>query len=155
MNDPLVALMERPRDLEDAPVRLILAVRHRENGDYLFVRWPDWPHPAMLALDPPHPQEGLAGGIAALLHARMRVTLESEPRTSGEQRPVRMRHPYIGGETTGWLLPVAVEVSGTPEPDALLEAVIRLSAAEADSQLPTDLERVLFRSVVALLDSDD
>jgi hypothetical protein len=150
--DATDALYHRARDQDDAPERLMLVVRRVEDGLFLFARWPDWPHPAMLALDPPHPDEGPAGGIASLLDARLRVRLEGAPRVGDERRPVRMHHPYTGGGATGWLRPIAVEVSGEPEPDALLEDICALTAEEAARDLPTDLERALFAAGAALFD---
>lgn len=141
-----------PRDLEARPERLVLVVRRLEDARYLFARWPDWPHPAMLSTVPPSSTEGLAQGIASLVAARMGVRVTGEPRPATERRPARLHHPYAGSDGLGWLRPVAVDVFGEPRADALLDDVISLTRAEALAQLPTDLERVLFRAGSALLD---
>jgi hypothetical protein len=152
-DDPLTqAPPPVPRDLEARPERLLIVARRREDSRYLFVRWPDWPHPAMLSTVPPHPDEGLAGGLASLLDARMGVRVQGEPRSATERQPARMRHPYAGSEGLGWLRPVAVEVTGTPAPDPLLDDILALTHAEALDTLPADLERVLFRAGAALLE---
>ncbi len=129
----------------------MVVARRVEDGRYLFVRWPDWPYPAMLALDPPHPEEGFTAGVALLLSSRFSVQVQGEPLLAEERRPVRMRHPYAGGDTIGWLHPVAVEVAGDPVPDPLAGEVLTLTREEAIDQLPTDLERIMFTTAAALL----
>jgi hypothetical protein len=114
-------------------------------GRYLFARWPDWPYPTMLGLWPPHPDEGLADAMRRLLRARMGVRLDGEPVLGPRRVPARMRHPRTGVEGLGWLRPVAVEVSGEPSPDALLEGVDEHGYEEALAALPTDVERLVFR----------
>src|SRR5690606_2141921 len=113
----------------ELPERYLLVVRHLEAGQaaadesarYLFARWPDWPHPAMLSLSPPHPDEGLRDAVASLLRARLGVALEGEPRLSDTRTPARMRHPRVGFEGLGWLRAVSADVRGEPEPDGLLD----------------------------------
>jgi hypothetical protein len=139
------------RDLEAAPERLLLVIRHTSDRRYLLVRWPDWPHPAMLPTPPPHPDEGFAAGIASLVRARLGVTPVSEPALSAERVPARMLHPYAGGETQGWLRAVALDVEGDAVPDALLAGCDRLSLEEAERALSTDVERAVFRIGAALL----
>ncbi|MQA00337.1 MAG: hypothetical protein GEU80_13585 [Dehalococcoidia bacterium] len=137
----------------DLPERYLLVVRHLDAGPpaeagprYLFARWPDWPHPAMLSLSPPHPDEGLTAAVASLLRARLGVTLEGEPRLSDTRTPARMRHPRIGLEGLGWLRAVAASASGEPQPDGLLEGAAILAADEALVALPSEVERIVFRS---------
>jgi hypothetical protein len=62
-----------------------------------------------------------------------------------------MPQPRFGLVGTGWLRPVAIQVSGEPETDAMLEGFEALTAAEATAALQTDLERAVFREGAALL----
>ncbi len=155
------------------PQRLLVVAREADAYDahYLFARWPDWPHPAMLSLaatatgDGDERQletlEALEGALNDLLGARMGLACSSRPRLAAERTPARMAHPRFGGEGLGWLraaavsvrpLPEAGEAAAAPRADALLEAVQRLSLEQALEALPTDVERRVFRSGVALLD---
>lgn len=135
-----------------APERLLLVVTPVEApGRYLFARWEDWPHPAMLALSPPHDDEGLTDAVASILHDSFGVQLDGSPLLGAERRPVRMAHPRFGGEGAGWLRAVAARCSGTAEAGAHLDAVADLDAEAAAAALSTDVERAVFRSGVALL----
>ncbi len=140
--------------LDDRPERLLIAVRQeREDGPrYLFVRWPDWPHPAMLSLAPPARWDSVREAVGDLLAARLSVTCTEEPRRASTRVPVRMAHPRMGGDGVGWLRPVAVTVEGDPTPDALLEGVEALTVEEALEQLPTEVERIVLRQAAALFD---
>ena len=122
----------------------LLVVRRREDGTYLLVRRPEAPAPTMLSTSPPRAGEGLLAGLVSLL--------VSEPYVSPRRRPARMAHPYTGGPATGILRAVALEVTGSPEVDALFESYEALSEEDAEAALATDLERAIFRDGVALLD---
>jgi hypothetical protein len=132
------------------PERYLLVVRRADAGAgaddarYLFARWPDWPHPALLSLSPPAAEEGVATAVGAVLEARMGVATTTAPRVSALRVPARMRHPRTGVEGLGWLRAVAVDVAGEPRPDALLEGVVTLTADEAAEALPTAVERIVF-----------
>ncbi|HJM74399.1 MAG TPA: hypothetical protein QGI71_00830 [Dehalococcoidia bacterium] len=138
---------------DDRPERLLVAARlaasEDEDGRYVFVRWEDWPHPAMLSLAPPGANEQLSEAVAGLL-ARLNVR-SAEPRIASERMPVRMAHPRFGGEGLGWLRPLAVTVEGEPEPDAMLAGVELLSYNRALEELPTEVERAVLRAADALL----
>lgn len=134
------ALVRRAAQPDAAPERILLVLRRIEDGTVLLARWPDAPQPMLLSLDAPHPDEGFADGIARLVRSRFAVTTRA-PRLHAVRLPVRMRHPAKGGETTGFLRVVAVEVSGEPSPDGALERVDALAPAEAARALSTDLER--------------
>ncbi len=130
------------------PERLILVPRRVEDGRFLFARWGDWPYPTMLSTLHPTELEGLAEGIEALLHGRMRVRVIGEPQFAAERVPVRMPHPRGGGPMLGWLQSVAVDVSGELAADALLEGIEALTVEEAIAGLATDVERAAFRAGV-------
>ena len=130
----------------------LLVVRRREDGTYLLVRRPEAPAPTMLSTSPPRAGEGLLAGLVSLLRTHLRVLLVSEPYVSPRRRPARMAHPYTGGPATGILRAVALEVTGSPEVDALFESYEALSEEDAEAALATDLERAIFRDGVALLD---
>jgi hypothetical protein len=51
----------------------------------------------------------------------------------------------------GWLRAAAVRVTGAPEPDALLEAVLELTLEEALASLTSDIERELLARAARLL----
>lgn len=137
----------------ERPERYLLVVRRVEAGApavdaasarYLFARWSDWPYPALLSLSPPSPEEGLEAAVRAVLRAHMGVVLAAPPRPAATRVPARMRHPRTGVEGLGWLRAVAVDVTGEPTPDALLEDIAVLTASEAAVALPTDVERIVF-----------
>ncbi len=160
------------------PERLLVVARQADGGAdgeavaarYCVARWPDWPHPAMLSLAAAataigggdgRQLERLEGALNDLLGARMALACSSPPRLAAERTPARMAHPRFGGEGLGWLraaavtvrpLPAAGDAPATPRPDALLEAVERLSLEQALEALPTDVERRVFRAGVALLE---
>ena len=58
--------------LDDRPERLLIAARlsDGEGERYVFVRWEDWPYPAMLSLAPPGSGGRLPAGVAAGLSMR-------------------------------------------------------------------------------------
>ena len=130
----------------------LLVARRREDGTFLLVRRPEAPAPTLLSTAPPHPDEGLLAGLVSVLRTHLHVQLVSEPYVSPRRRPARMAHPYTGGPAVGVLRAVAVDVTGTPEVDALFESFEALSAVETEAALATDLERAIFRDGVALLD---
>jgi len=134
------------------PEWYLLVVRRREDGTFILLRRPEAHASTMLSTAPPHPGEGLLAGLVAVLRTHLRVQLVSEPYVSPRRRPARMGHPYTGGPSVGVLRAVALEVTGTPEVDALFASFEALPAAEADAALATDLERAIFRDGVALLD---
>lgn len=131
------------------PERLILVARRIEDGRFLFARWSDWPHPTMISTLLPTALEGFVPGIESLLYGRMRVRVAGTPQLAAERVAVRMPHPRGGGPMLGWLQPVAVEVSGDPSPDALLEDVEALTFDQAIDGLATDVERAAFRAGAA------
>jgi hypothetical protein len=138
---------------DDRPERLLVAARLAAAGEgeearYVFVRWEDWPHPAMLSLAPPGANEQLSEAVARVL-ARLNLRC-AEPRVASERVPVRMAHPRFGGEGLGWLRPLAVTVEGEPEPDALLAGVELLSYDRALEELPTEVERTVLRAAAKL-----
>lgn len=141
---------------DDRPERLLVAARlaggagEGAGGRYVFVRWEDWPHPAMLSLAPPGGGEQLSEAVARLM-ARLNLR-SAEPRTASERVPVRMAHPRFGGEGLGWLRPLAVIVEGEPQPDALLAGVETLPYEQALEALPTDVERTVLRAAAALFE---
>jgi hypothetical protein len=162
-NPELTGVQEDPGSIGggtlERPERYLVVARlagdEAGGGDaraYLFARWPDWPHPAMLALWPPGGEETLAEAVGRLLHARMNLRLRGEPRLASRRIPARMRHPRTGVEGLGWLRPLAAEAAGEPSPDALLEAVELHAYAEALRALPSDVERTVFREGAALLE---
>jgi len=135
------------------PERLILVARRVEDGRFLFARWGDWPHPTMISTLPPSAHEGFVEGVESLLHGRMHVRVAGTPRLAAERVPVRMAHPRGGGPMLGWLQPVAVEVTGEPAPDALIEGVAALTLDEALDTLATDVERAAFRAGASAFDA--
>lgn len=135
---------------------LIVARLASEAGDeeeprYLFVRWPDWPHPALLSIDPPGSTDTLDDAVGTLLQARLAVTVQGAVRVASERVPVRMPLRRYGTAGTGWLRGAAVEVAGEPQADALLEGFEALTLEEALAALPTDVERAVLRGASALL----
>jgi hypothetical protein len=141
-----------PAPGDDRPERLLVAARlaasEGEQARYVFVRWEDWPYPAMLSLAPPGSNETLSEAVASLLR---RLNLRTaEPRVAEERVPVRMAHPRFGGEGLGWLRPLAVTVEGEPEPDAMLAGVEMLPYEQALEALPTDVERTVLRAAATL-----
>lgn len=134
--------------------RLLVVPRQATvDGDeprYLLVRWPDWPYPALLSIAPPAANDTLEDAVASLLDARLSVSTQGPVHLCPARLPVRMPQPRYGLVGTGWLRPAAVEVTGEPETDALLEGCELLTFGEALAALPTDLERAVFREGVAL-----
>jgi hypothetical protein len=140
-------------DRDAAPERLLLVVARSEEPDrYLLASWPDWPHPSLLAISPPHPEEGLDHAVDSMLRSAFGVTLEGAPQRSEERWPVRMAHPRFGGEGVGWLRPVAVHASGDPAAGPLVEGITTLTASDALEGLSTAVERAVFTAGVALLE---
>ncbi len=136
------------------PERYLLVVEqdvagHEASPHYLLARWPDWPHPALLATDPPAEDEDLEHAVGLLLASRMGVRLTAPPRVAPVRVPARMRHPRTGVEGLGWLRAVSVTVAGEPEPDALLAGIDVLTADAALDALPTEVERIVFRAGLA------
>jgi hypothetical protein len=125
--------------------RLLLVARRVEDGRFLFARWADWPHPALISTLPPGAAEGFDAGLETLLRGRFGVRPAGSVRRSERRLPVRMAHPAGGGEALGWLRPVAVEVAGEPRPAGPIEAVDALTLEEGLAALTTDVERAGFR----------
>ncbi len=146
-------------DIETAdPERLSLVpVLLDETGEtdaeprFVLVRWPDWPPPAMLSMVPPGAYYTLADAAASLLDGRLRLTVAGEPRIAARRIPVRMPAPRMGLNGTGWLRAVLVPVSGTPEPDSLLDGFVLLTRSEALATLSTEVERMLLQDAADLL----
>jgi len=134
------------------PEWYLLVIRRREDGTFILVRRPESPFATMLSTAPPHADEGLLAGLVSVLRTHLRVQLVSQPYVSPRRRPARMGHPYTGGPSVGVLRAVALDVTGTPEVDALFESLEALSGDDAEDALATDLERAIFRDGVALLD---
>ena len=134
------ALVRSTAQPDADPERILLVIRRIEDGTVLMARWPDAPHPMLLSLDAPHPDEGFAEGVAHLVRARFAVTAEA-PRLHVERIPMRMPHPTKGSESTGILRVAAVEVRGEPAPDGALAGIDALTPDEAADSLSTDLER--------------
>lgn len=143
-----------PEPQRPAPERLLIvsrqAGRDGEEPRYLLVRWPDWPHPALLSIAPPEANDTLEDAVASLLGARLHVAAHGPVRLGSKRLPVRMPQPRYGAMTTGWLRPAAVEVTGDPEADALLDGYEALTLEEALAALTTDVERAVFREGAAL-----
>jgi hypothetical protein len=132
------------------PERYLLIVRlvgadTAEAPRFLFARWPDWPHPAMLSVGEFRDTEALTDHVSMLLRARMGVSVVSAPTVSSERVPVRLPNPRLGLDALGWLRAAVVDVQGEPLPDALLQSVEVLDRAEAEARLPTEVERIVFR----------
>lgn len=156
-----------PPPSDDRPERLLVATRLEANPEtdleaepganddprYVFVRWEDWPHPAMLSIAPPGVSEDLPHAVQTLV-GRLNLTVSTSGaiRTAEERVPVRMEHPRFGGTGLGWLRPLAVSVSGEPQPDAMLEGIELLSLDQALEALPTEVERTVLRAADALFD---
>jgi hypothetical protein len=143
------------------PERLLVAPRldGPDGQRYVFARWEDWPHPAMLSTAAPVLGTGAgpaaAGQELAHIVARLvgRLGLSGgTPHAAEERVPVRMAHPRFGGEGLGWLRPVGVTVEGDPQPDAMLAGVELLTLEQALEALPTEVERVVLRAAAKLLD---
>ena len=143
------SVVDAPEIERADPARFILIARRVEDGRFLFARWSDWPHPTMISTLAPTADEGFVPGIESLLHGRMRVRVVGTPRLATDRVAVRMPQPRGGGPRLGWLQPVAVEVTGDPSPDALIEAVDALTFDDALAGLATDVERAAFRAGAA------
>jgi hypothetical protein len=131
-----------------APERLLVVPVLVQGGEphYVLVRWPDWPHPAMLSLAAPASSVGIEEAVSDLLDSRLHLAT-SGPVTRSETRvPVRMPAPRVGlSAATGWLRAVIVPVQGEPQPDALLDGCVVLTLEAAIASLPTEVERILLR----------
>ncbi len=151
--DALATLLAPPVH-PDVERLLVVARLSEEPGGgeprYLFVRWPDWPHPALLSIDPPAATDTLEDAVGGLLRARLQVTLTGPVRLTSTRVPVRMALRRYGASGTGWLRGAVVEVAGVPEPDALLEGFEALTLDEAVVALPTDIERAVLREAAGL-----
>lgn len=132
-------------DRDAAPERLLLVVARVEEPDrYLLASWHDWPHPSLLAISPPHPDEGLDHAVGSMLRGAFGVDLEGAAIRAEERLPVRMAHPRFGGDGVGWLRPVAARASGEPVPGPLVEGVVTLDASAALEGLSTAVERAVY-----------
>lgn len=145
------ALTEREREAQTPERILVVPMLTTEDGPrFVLVRWPDWPHPALLSLAPPTGEDTLEAAAADLVRARLHLDASGTPRLSAQRIPVRMGSPRLGLETTGHLRAMLQPVTGDPEPDALLEGYEVLSLDEALSALPTEVERMALRAAAAL-----
>lgn len=140
----------------DGPERLLIApvVRAPEGVRYLLLRWPDWPHPALLPAPAPGPHQTLSDAVATAVRARLGIDCEGDPVASEVRVPARLPHPRTGGHGPGFLRPVLATVSGDPVPDALLAGVETFSIDEALLALPTEIERTVLREAARLLDGE-
>lgn len=140
----------------ERPERLLVVPQLNEGEEtrYLLVRWPDWPHPALLSIAAPTSRDIIDEAVSDLIRARLRVDCNGTPRASSMRIPVRMAHPRFGGDGLGWLRPVAVRISDAPEPDALLEGVHELELKEALDLLPTEVERTVLKEASRLFIRD-
>lgn len=128
--------------------------RPAEASRFLLVSWRDWPPPALLSLDPPADSDGLLQAIEETLAHRLGVQMVGAPRFGQTRHPVRMRRKSQGGEGMGWLRVAAVSATGTPEGDALLEAILELTYDEALLALSSDVERAALAEAAQLLGTD-
>lgn len=136
------------------PERLLIApiIRTAEGDRCLLLRWPDWPHPALLPAATPGPHETLNDAVATAVRARLGMDCEGGPVASEVRIPARLADPRTGGQGPGFLRPVVAVVRGDPVPDALLEGVETLPIDEALRVLPTEIERAVLREALRLLD---
>ncbi len=114
---------------------------------YVLVRWPDWPHAAMLPLALAGADDALDDAVATLLRSRLQLDAAGPATLAAERVPVRLAQPRIGVHGPGWLRGVRAPASGDPQPDALLDGYVALPLAEALAALSTDVERAVLRSV--------
>ncbi|MBX7111162.1 MAG: hypothetical protein K1X87_04860 [Dehalococcoidia bacterium] len=153
--EALAALLAPPVHPDVERLLIVARLASEGGGDeeprYLFVRWPDWPHPALLSIEPPAATDTLEDAVGSLLRARLDVGVRGTVRVSSERVPVRMPLRRYGTSGTGWLRAALVDVAGEPEPDALLEGFEALTLAEALAALPTDVERAVLRGAAELL----
>ncbi len=136
------------------PERLIIAARLEAGGEpgrYLLVRWRDWPPPALLSIEAGEDPETCQAAIEQTLAYRLGVRCLERPLLGEGRTPARMRLGSRGGEGLGWLRAAAVRIEGEPRPDALLEEVLVLPAAEALAALESDVERRVFTQALSLL----
>lgn len=140
----------RPDPL-DPPEWLLMVLKRTEDGSYLLIRRPGSPVLSMLSTAPPHRDEGLEAGIESILWSRLGLRVAGRPERAERGHPARMPHPYTGGPSMGLLRALAVQVSGEPSADALVESFELLDDEEAWAALATDLERAVFRDGVDLL----
>ncbi|MCK9487768.1 MAG: hypothetical protein M0R73_13935 [Dehalococcoidia bacterium] len=141
----------RSTDPTAAPEWLLLVARSVEDGQYLLLRRAGHRALSLLSTRPPHRTEGFAVGITSLLRTHLAVTMRDQPRVSPERRPVHALHPYTGGQGTGYLRAVAVEVAGEPRTDALYQGVVALPLTDAADAVSTDLERLILLDGAKLL----
>ena len=137
-----------PAAEEADPQRLLVVPVLAQGGEphYLLVRWPDWPHPAMLSLAVPTAGDSIDSAVSDLLDSRLRVETAGDAQITTRPIPVRMAAHRIGLTAgTGWLRAVVVPVQGEPQPDSLLEGCEVLTFDAALAALPTEIERTLFR----------
>lgn len=116
---------------------------------YVLVRWPDWPHAAMLPLALAGADDALDDAVATLLRSRLHLEAAGPATLAAERMPVRLAQPRIGVHGPGWLRGVLAPATGEPLPDALLDGFVALPLAEALAALPTDVERAVLRAVAA------
>jgi hypothetical protein len=146
-SEPLIAAAEA-----DAPERLLVVPVMDEGTEphYLLVRWPDWPHPALLSIATPGLNDSIDEGVRDLLDSRLHVETAGPAQITTRRVPVRMPAPRMGlSAGTGWLRAVLVPVRGEPQPDSLLDGCELLALDAALAALPTEVERMLLRDAAA------
>ena len=146
------AALTAPEIAAADPERLLLVPVLRVAGEarYVLVRWPDWPHPALLSFAPPVANDTLEASAADLTRARLGLIATGPARMAELRVPVRMGSPRLGLQTTGWLRGVLQPVEGEPTTDVLVDGCVVLSLAEADAALTTEVERMVLRAAAAL-----
>ena len=146
------AALTAPEIAAADPERLLLVPVLEVAGEarYVLVRWPDWPHPALLSFAPPVANDTLEAAAADLARARLGLTASGPARLAELRVPVRMGSPRLGLETTGWIRGVLQPVEGEPAPDVLLDGCVVLSLSEAEAALTTEVERMVLRAAAAL-----
>ena len=146
------AALTAPEIAAADPERLLLVPVIRTAGEtrYVLVRWPDWPHPALLSFAPPVGTDTLEAAAADLARARLGLVATAPARLTSERVPVRMGSPRLGLQTTGWLRGVLQPVEGEPTPDVLVDGCEVLSISEAEAVLTTEVERMVLRAAAAL-----
>jgi nucleotide-binding universal stress UspA family protein len=129
------AALTTPEIAAADPERLLLVPVIRTAGEtrYVLVRWPDWPHPALLSFAPPVGTDTLEAAAADLARARLGLVATAPAR-----------------QTTGWLRGVLQPVEGEPTPDVLVDGCEVLSISEAEAVLTTEVERMVLRAAAAL-----
>lgn len=151
MDAPLVADQARAREAERLLVVPVLPpAAGAAEPRYVLVRWPDFPHAALLPLTLAGADDVLDDAVAMVLRSRLHLAAAGPATLAAERVPVRLTQPRIGVHGPGWLRGVLAPAAGEPQPDALLDACLALPLAEALAALSTDVERAVLRSAAAV-----